>query len=181
MFWKVEINKDGDILNCDLVEDKGRSGGRVIFVEAETKAEACSRAKSWHEHRKNYMRSFGKELRAKRIRDGMCTACGKNRARDGRRTCTGCANDQRVRDKAGTVGREILTPEEAARRQAEQSKSWHQRRGGSKGVTLRGVLHKYDEMDADAFRHWLVSEIVRIDSEFRDPIEHIQLVVVAAE
>lgn len=181
MFWRVEIDNEGGIFSCDAADAMGRNGRRVIYVEAETKVEACSRAKSWHEHKKDYMRTLSKERRERRIRDGLCVQCGKARSREGRRTCTGCANNQSARDKAGPAGREALTPEEAMRRQQEQSKSWHKRRGGSKGTTLRTVLRQFDQLNGDDFRHWLVAEIVRIDTEFKDPVEHFRLVAVAAE
>jgi|SRR6188508_316119 len=181
MFWKVEIDKEGSILSCETVASIGKNGSRVIYVEAETKVDACTNAKAWHEHKKAYMRTFTKERRDKRIRDGMCTGCGKNRAREGRRTCTTCANSQSARDKSGGAGRELLTPEEAARRQEAQSTDWRRRRGGSKGSTLRGVLHKFDEMNPDTFRLWLVGEIARIDSEFKDPVEHFHLIALAGE
>lgn len=179
MFWRVELDTAGSILSCEQAEVKGRSGGRVIYVEGETKAQACSNAKQWHEHRKNYMRTFTKDLREKRIRDGLCVACGKERSRDGRRTCTKCANKQSDRDKAGPAGRERLTPEEAARRQEMQSADWRKRRGGSKGTTLRTVLRRFDESEPEAFRAWLVAEIVRIDSEFKDPLDLFTLVALA--
>lgn len=46
-WWRVELNKDGGISTVTEVEQASKGTRLVCFVQATTRADACSRAKEW--------------------------------------------------------------------------------------------------------------------------------------
>jgi len=169
MFWKVELLKDGSISSVEPCEAKGRNGTDVIYVEADTKPEACSQAKRWWQLKKDRtLRST--RNRAERAKSmGKCSACMRLPSRPGRMTCVACAERKAQRAREVRAGAEVKKPmprDRAWESWKQHKEASRQRRGGPKGMFLRGVLRRFDEMGPEAFREWVVSELMRIDQDF---------------
>ena len=102
-WWRVELGKDGAIKSCDEVEQTSKQGRHVRFVEAPTKADACSFAKRWVENHKKveHERNLRRAKEAKE--KGLCSRCRVNKAAAGISTCGPCLkkrNSPRVRPPA---------------------------------------------------------------------------------
>lgn len=170
MFWRVELDKSGAILTCDLVPDQGKNGGRVIFVEAETKATACSNAKAWHERRKTLRARCDKkrsdDLKARR-KAGLCTVCGRP-AGPGKRpyygqtvsasVCQPCSTTLAARRTERENG---AAPKMRAHRISPEEAVVSALRTRKLRLGLGTVLKKFDALGPVAFREWLVAEIQR--------------------
>lgn len=76
-WWRVELGKDGAIKSCEEVDETSKQGRHVRFVEAQTKAEACSYAKKWYAKNLERDRKRGREKRKILQEQGLCTSCGK--------------------------------------------------------------------------------------------------------
>lgn len=171
MFWRVHLSKEGDILDCTPVEYQGQNGAKVIFVEAETKTEACSRAKTWYaRYRERRVRRDAVRYEENK-RLGVCASCKHRPATEGRIRCSECREKENARRREYSHGRQPLprtvnTPEVAYEKHLQDKASYNNRRGGPKGTYLRIVLRKFDELGPELFRAWLVSELAEVDQAF---------------
>jgi hypothetical protein len=165
LWWRVVLDKDGSIKECTQVEATGKGGGHVRYLQANTKAEACSYAKAWYEKYKATKREAEVRRLLKCKAEGRCTSCRKAPARPGKVTCQACCNQVVRRRKDVREGREqkreILTPEETLRRVRERQIRCNAQHGGSLGWTLQKCLKQFDALGPEAFRAWLVAEIER--------------------
>lgn len=173
-WWRVELDKSGAILTCDYVADKGRNGGRVIFVEADTKANACTAAKAWHRRFIEYQRGRSAKYEARNIAAGLCAKCRapKPPERLAKRQCADCTARQIARAKAVKAGlvekKHKPTDEELVERHARYIERAPVRRAASEAcakrrakrtVSLVALLELLDKVGPTAFRAWLVTEI----------------------
>lgn len=85
-WFRVELDKSGAILRCEQVEAKEAGGRFVRFIEATTKAEACSAAKAWHEAHKAKDRARQAAVRRAKAARKECRQCTQ-KAEKGRRYC----------------------------------------------------------------------------------------------
>lgn len=86
MWWRVELDKAGAILKVEQVEAREKGTSRICFVEANSKAEACSEAKAWaraYSERYNCRGLNAAQLDAKRLRESREGHDRKNRERGG--------------------------------------------------------------------------------------------------
>lgn len=163
MWWRVELDKTGAILTCDFVADKGKNGGHVIFVESETKVQACSAAKAWHQRKLARVTANQKNRREQLRASGRCTRCRGPMApeRTGKLRCQVCVDAQRLarRDqKAAGRHRKVLSPEEIRENARICQRRINLRRCER---TWQSLLDQFDQLGPAAFRAWLVAEIER--------------------
>jgi hypothetical protein len=158
MWWRIELDKSGAIKTCEQVELAAKSTSLVRFVEANSKAEACSDVKSWHrrylEKARERTRSRIESARAK----GMCVGCKARPAKAHRSTCQRCLDQtvKRRRDvRNGAPVRVLLTPEQAQAHVRESKERARRNR------VLIECLKQFDARGPEAFRAWLVAEIER--------------------
>jgi len=187
MFWRVEIDSEGSIKTCDLAESKGKNGARVIYVEAETKHQACSAAKLWHQRYTASKRERCRRYSDARLASGKCGACGKEPPKAGCKTCQACISKINARAKAAKAGlievRPRPSPEQVLERNRERARRHAERhRRGAYAADVARIerstrdtylpvtllLGKLDELGPEQFRVWLVA--IR-DGEFHAAAE----------
>lgn len=157
MWFRIELDKSGAILKCDQV-DQGFTGTKFVrFVEAETKAAACSDVKAWYENRLLKARMDNARRAAIQLNAGLCRAlCCKQPPAEGRTKCKKHLAAEAVnalRCKRGETKKQTRCPEKR-----KQSVIASGRLGGAYFPT---ILKKFDELGSVQFRAWLVSEIER--------------------
>jgi hypothetical protein len=175
MFWRVELDKEGAILSCDLAEEKGKRGGRIIYVEAETKAQACSEAKAWHQNLKAKKRERVRKYATARMAIGKCIACGKASPKPGCKTCQACITriNAKQRDRRMGIVRPRPSPEQIREKAQARARKFHERhRVGAKisheqsllersnrdkWLPVSLILARLDELSPVQFREWLHS------------------------
>jgi hypothetical protein len=169
MFWRVELDKEGSIKSCDYVPEQGRNGGKVIYVEAETKALACAAAKSWYAGRQRRSREGLERARAK----GKCGSCKSRNARPGKASCQQCcdaAADQKKRKRqavrAGTWQPRAPTPIAIAHVRNVASSTRSRARRGHFHVWSDVVIRKCQELGAEGFLAWVIAEQDRRAAEW---------------
>lgn len=159
IWWRVVLDKDGSIKTAEQVEYAGQGSKLVRFVEANTKAEACSIAKRWHENRKQIERRCEQKRLAAARSAGMCTRCKCRKARKNRVQCERCSEQQAARDprrggqRAGFVAK---TPE-----QSFADYTYKNRQSSRLRIHAKVCLRQFDALGPVEFRAWLVSEIAR--------------------
>lgn len=168
IWWRIELDSSGAIRSCEQVEANAKNTNLVRFVEASTKAEACSSAKQWWERRKAAQRAARKSLKFERLERGLCL-CGKPIAANRSQSrCEGCLNDfneWRSKQRAGeTTPRTAADPVRSRENIRKSNARNFKKRGGSAGVYLRRCLKQFDNLGPEKFRAWLVSEIERRSS-----------------
>lgn len=152
MFWKVELDKEGSILSCEAVESKGRSGALIAYIEAETKALACSGAKTWHETRKRKALAYSERVRNDRAKSGKCTNHGC------KMPCRRCSEkNARYRERKATGT--LLKPWHETAEQALEAKRTAQRRFARMLIDIRMVQARLNELGPERFREWLRLEV----------------------
>lgn len=185
MIYRVEIRKDGAIASCDVVESALKDGGRVFYVDALNKEEACHKAKSQF----NSLVSKGEAAK----QQGICKWCLVAPA-VGKIYCREC------KSKHNALGREsrkinALPPEDRARAAADRAevkraerRAWAvahaaTARAAAREKTdarwdsdykppkrsnywpvLRQCLRAYDR-DPAGFRAWLLAKLGQEDAE----------------
>lgn len=173
MWFRIELDKAGAIRSCEQVA-QGFDGSKYIrYVEAETKADACSRTKEWWARRRALDSERSKQTRLRRIASGLCEVGCKRRPRPGHLTCAECASAkkkrsrdrlQRLRDgntanlrlaADGEEGRLKRERENVARGQQMASA----RAGGHMAAIYLRLLMKLDEWGPERFRAWLIEHI----------------------
>jgi hypothetical protein len=169
-WWRGELNKDGGISTLTEVGQASKGSKLVCYVQATTRAEACSKIKAWWERRKGLIRSSSLRVRERRIAAGLCPTCGKAPCAPDRALCGPClqaavvrAEKVRRRKKGEHIPhapgwRRFSSAEEAAeaasaRRRAQRDKHGHV------NVFAPTVLKKFDELGPVKFREWLVGII----------------------
>ncbi len=117
MIYRVEIRKDGSIASCVEVESAVKDRGRVYYVEAEDKVRACVLAKkSFERLAAGYLR-----IQAERQANGICKACGKNKAKPGVLQCQGCTESSTARLRERRAITRIADPELRSKMLAERA------------------------------------------------------------
>jgi len=152
-WFRVELDKSGAILKCEQVEAKESGGRYVRFIEASTKAEACSAAKAWHEAKKARNRAGDKVRAELRKKQGLCRKCTNRARRAGlceAHHAAAIAAQRRSRTGESTP-RPALSADEAQARA----------RGQCRASPFRVCLRRFDELGPERFRAWLVAEIER--------------------
>src|SRR3989304_4796467 len=93
MWWRVELDKSGAILKVEQVEASiayAIAGSKhVRFVEANSKAEACSDVKAWYAKYQANRCARSKRYHEKRKAAGLCVRGGKA-GRPGKKWCQKC-------------------------------------------------------------------------------------------
>lgn len=150
-WFRVEHDKDGNILSCEEVDAKGRAGSVVRFYEAANKADACSQAKAWWERRLQQNREYQRQRRQNNARTGRCQDHGCALP------CARCAKkraDYRERAKLGIQ----LKPQH---REAEDALA-AKREAGTRYrrwlIDIRLVAEKHAALSAESFARWLRKE-----------------------
>lgn len=88
MWFKVVLDKDGGVRSCDEVSDSFTESGSVVFVEADSKADAIAQAKERFRLRH---RRAERHRREERLERGLCSKCGRTERRAGATKCEACA------------------------------------------------------------------------------------------
>jgi hypothetical protein len=173
MWWRVEFTGEGGIKSCDQVEATQKGKGRVCFVQASSKAEACDRAKVWHSAILKAKREYNSTRRAKLKAQGVCTACAMRPARPNRKTCAECGKrlaETSKRTHERSQGKEVpfLVPapptdskEARARFEASQTAFRLKEKAAGRRCSLYAhtILAEFDARGPEAFRAWLVEKI----------------------
>jgi len=173
-FWRVELSEEGGIFTAEPCESAGTNGRRVIYVEAESKALACSAALQWFESYRARQRKSSEKTRKKAIAKGLCSVCRKNKSRPGKINCQGCAAKIALRerqikqgDRTVRVPRSLAEVRDAELRDVDASAF----RRARLTVSLVSVLQRFDSCSPEEFRAWLVQEIDRVRSVVSARIE----------
>lgn len=162
-WWRVELGKDGAIKSCEEVEETSKQGRHVRFVEAETKAEACSSAIRWVEAFRARRREEERRRLARYKSIGKCVSCGK--PADAGTKCSACAKKQRERNKrlrvGVRVGTTVLSPEQALENRRKTANN-SQRKNKDRVASVLGIRvttnvvsrfkRLFDELGPEAFR-----------------------------
>jgi len=160
-FWRVELSEEGGVFSATECESKGTNGRRVIYVEANTQAEACSAAKAWHDRHKAKARIANIKSQAKVLASGICLSCRSRPTRQDRVTCQVCNDNRTARkreERAGVrVPRKHLDPEGAKLHILANSRLWR-RRHGIFGMGSSTIIARLKEMGGEAFLAWLIAE-----------------------
>lgn len=165
-WWKVTLDSSGAILTCEHVEAVAKGTARVAYVQASTKAEACSNAKLWWEARKLRNKSRLQQRRDTARAAGLCTICCK---RPSGRTlkCEPCRERFNARAAELKQGREprfyqFETPEAAKAAEREVSRRKYEKRKIARPrcqmrySALWDTLH---ELGLEGFRNWLAERM----------------------
>lgn len=153
LWWRVTVDKKtGALRSVEQTAERGKDGEFICYVEAASKAGACTAAKAW------YVRKTAKEVAyraartAERRESGLCTGCGKN---PGPGLCEGCREYQRERRlRPAKEPRHPLTPW-----QVRENKRVARRAINKYYVDIRNMLATFDSLGAAEFRAWLVQQI----------------------
>lgn len=169
-WFRVEQNKDGDILSCDEVECKGRQGAIVRYYEAADKAEACSLAKQWADNYRTIQNKHSEKLRNKRADSCLCLDCGLPALAD-RSRCEKClktdakkGREYRKRKRLGLpqLLHKLPDQERWDNRKQQYTKSNNRRSeiwGSSTAHRYFLLLKKLHSLGAEAYEHWLREQI----------------------
>jgi hypothetical protein len=165
VWWRVELDKDGSIKTCDAVEASQKGSTYLRFVEAETKAHACTTVKKWYETKKRNAAVQSARAYASRKAAGTCLMCTQPKA-PGRAMCelhlrVHREAEQRRRNGDTSHARPHVPPAIQLAAERERGRVWARAHGGSEGRMMRRCLKQFDALGPEAFRAWLVSEIER--------------------
>jgi len=142
MFWRVELDKEGSIKSCELAEAVAKSGGKVAYIEADSKTNACLLAKLWYQSHLKRDRDRQKKVRAAKSASGECREC-KAEAEPGKRHCKAHLSRANSRFHGETPGRLPI----------------------GVNVSIYQVLSKFDALGPDGFRAWVVNKISAKEAE----------------
>lgn len=92
MWFRAEIAKDGSIASLEQVEGAFKSSHRVLYVEADNKAQAASRVLVMYRARRQKASVRKRDYRARNKALGLCSECGKAPPRPGLKECQPCAD-----------------------------------------------------------------------------------------
>jgi len=155
MWWRVELDKLGAILNCVQVSEPDKGSRLLAFVQGDTKEQACSNVKDWYRKFRAQQLASKQRRDARRKAAGLCTYCGHLPARPGRKTCLGCSKKKYQMERAwherGCV------PKYAPADPVQVRERYMALHGLS--VHAPTVLRQFDELGPMAFRRWLVTLI----------------------
>lgn len=169
-WWRVELDASGAILSCEAVEAKTKGTKHVRFVEASSKAEACSFAKAWHEKYKAGLRA-SHAIRAARCKEaGRCIRCTTTNVA-GSPYCVAhrerSAALRRLSDSGQAKARVYLTPAQALaahRASTAVAAEAGRLRGDLCKIDTPQLIKLLDKLDTEgpyALRAWLVETIER--------------------
>jgi hypothetical protein len=151
MWYRIELNRDGSVGACTEVEATiPVRGGRVYFIEADTKEQALAtglaRYNAYLESQRASMRVKREQLKA----EGRCRDCRGVLDRDGIR-CASCAKRcVALRDKLEVPGvRGVPRAETLANKLPTNTRL----------LVLHEVLGKFDRLTPRAFRAWLLAAV----------------------
>jgi hypothetical protein len=172
MWWRVELDKTGAILNCELSAGAHEKQRLVTYIEAETKAEACSGATAWYARRLAGYAKNSKTRREKRTREGKCIRCSQPKEAT-RMQLLLCLRCKALAAEAEARGAGTPRP---ARNADEQRQAFLatmercKRRRAQANVSLVGLLERFDAGGPERFREWLVAEIQRRSGRDAEPM-----------
>lgn len=173
-WWRVELDKDGGIKTVTEVEEASKGAKLVCFVQATTRAEACSAAVNWWRNRVAKMRANLNERYSKNISAGVCGVCAGPLAETSSRVCQKHLQQRRdawKRNYRRSRGDEVplLSPRykdadqaaaalrESVTRSEERNRHLHPER--HRVVLAVTALKRFDELGPVEFRKWLVGII----------------------
>lgn len=160
MWFRIELDNTGAILSCEETGAALRNGRYVRYVEADTKAAACSFAKQWYENRKEWRRKSDKKLQQGRRAAGLCRSCPQPVCGDSVRFCQRHLDMNKAHQRRWAKGETtpVAPVDPTVARDRELARMRDKRRERRVALTPRQVLSKYDELDgrASPFRSWLV-------------------------
>lgn len=173
MWLRVELNKDGSILNSKIVESSGEGGRLVRYIECSGEVEGLNLVRAWWKRR-----ALEKRKREKRRAEARCVVCGRP-AVDAS-CCEACRKSARerqayyrergikppVRPKTSSDSERAEMSRRARQRDLD-SRSANMKLTGSANpkkavrLKLRETLVQFDNQSPTMFRAWLVAEIAR--------------------
>lgn len=151
-WWKLEIDNDGAILACEPVESKGRSGAHITYVEADTKAGACSNAKAWLERRNRLARERYERLALARRAAHECIKHGTPKP------CRECYESKEAYYERKLMGI-TLKPRHETPEDAQEAARASTRRYQRYQVDIRTVLDQFTALGPVLFVAWLRREV----------------------
>lgn len=150
MWFKIELDKSGAITSCEQVAAAFNGSKYLRYVEAETKAQACSDVKAWYE------KYSARRLEKKRALDELIaskTTCSKCSRAPWRAGATRCS-EHRFRANGGRLERVAMpaAAESTADRASRELRDLY--RHMTKRMWL-DILGKLDALGPAGFRSWL--------------------------
>jgi hypothetical protein len=166
-WWKVELDKSGAILTCEHVDAVAKGNRLLAFVQASTKAEACSAAKMWWAAQQAKRRAWNVSREARLLQAGLCKVCGRNANVTGRKRCEPCLARRRERDVQIYHGAPKLVErhsgEDAAMLAYQRQQREYAKRKNAEDPRCQlrwsALVEKFDALGPEAFRAWLASNI----------------------
>lgn len=171
MWYRVELDSTGGILNCEPVETPLVGSNTVLFVDQPSAELACIAAK------RLYDKQYLKRRREIRIAEGRCRDCS-NRAEKPGGYCEVCrararANAKQIRERkkqAGLNDRDKLPKSmQLGKRMGNVGNIASKRRL----KVLLECLEKLDRKTKAEFREWLLDEIASAKKSFKTKVEDI--------
>lgn len=157
-WFKLTLDKSGAILACEQVAAAEKDGKLTCYMQATTKAEACSAAKEWYRKVKDRTEACRKLRHAARKAAGLCLDCGVKAPESFRVLCATCLEAKRKRDARHRAG--LSKPQGSlTAEQVKKNCRLTQKRCDARRVRAGTVLEILDRVGPDALRRWLVELI----------------------
>lgn len=179
MWYRVEVNPDGSVHSCSLVEAEAKGRKAVSYVEATSAEEAIALIRRRVESRDAARRVQKRAQYAKALATGLCPSCKCRPRGTTRLRCDVCtAANRRWEARGGrTAERTLVDPVERAVRITNQIAEQRTRRAirlgkvpGVRGAIVARArlyelaLNTYREQGPEQFRAWLEREIEKVAS-----------------